>query len=145
MAYQAKTSPTKVKVATYLGAITDDARRADCKTLSALMKRVTGCSPKMWGPSIVGFDSYHYRYPSGHEGDSCVVGFSSGSAHITVYLMPGFEAAETKAALARLGKHRTGKSCLYLKRLADVELDVLEELVVRAVAAMRSLYPKGSS
>lgn len=140
--YEAKTKPTKARVSSYLAGIADVARRNDCKTIAALMRRVTGSSPRMWGPSIVGFGSYHYRYQSGHEGDYCLVGFSSGKAHITLYLMCGYEAASTKALLAKLGKHRTGKACLYIKRLSDVQLPVLEKLVVRSVADTRRRYPR---
>jgi hypothetical protein len=138
---EAKTQPTSVSVTTYLAGVADEARRQDCKDLVALMKRVTGCSPAMWGPSIVGFDSYHYRYDSGHEGDSCVVGFSSGKAHISVYLLSGYEAADTQALLSQLGKHKIGKACLYIKRLADVQLPVLEQLIANSVAETKRRYP----
>lgn len=139
--YEAKTKPTGVSVASYLAGIEDEARRNDCRKMAAIMKRVTGCAPRMWGPSIVGFGRYHYKYESGHEGDSCVVGFSSGKGHISVYLVPGYESAETRALLAQLGKHRTGKACLYIKRLSDVELPVLEQLVSRSVAETKRRYP----
>ena len=112
---EAKTKPTKVSVRSYLNAIEDPARRADCETISALMERVTGCPPVMWGTSIVGFDQYHYKYESGHEGDSCVVGFSSRKGDISVYIMAGYEETATKALLAKLGKHKIGKACLYIK------------------------------
>ena len=132
--YEAKTKPTEVSVTSYFAAIDDDSRRQDCKELAALMRRVTGCAPKMWGSSIVGFDSYYYKYESGHEGESCVVGFSSRKGDISVYLLPGYEAPETKTLLAQLGKHKTGKACLYIKRLSDVQLPVLEQLVAQSVA-----------
>jgi hypothetical protein len=135
--YKAKTRPTGRSVTAYLDAIGDDGRRRDCKALAALMRRVTGCAPRMWGPSIVGFDSYHYKYASGHEGDACVVGFSSRKGDITVYLAAGYEGTEVKALLAQLGRHRTGKVCLYLKRLSDVRLPVLEQLIAGSVAATR--------
>jgi hypothetical protein len=140
--YEAKTKPTKVSVAGHLAAIEDETRRKDCKQLAAIMKRITGCAPKMWGPSIVGFDSYHYRYDSGHEGDCCVVGFASRKADLTIYLLSGYEDAQTKALLAQLGKHKIGKACLYVKRLADVQLPILEELIKRSVAETRRRYPK---
>jgi len=139
--YQAKTKPTKLSVASYIAAIADDTRRADCKKLAAMMKRLTGCAPKMWGTSIVGFDSYHYKYDSGHEGDSCVVGFSSRKGDLSIYLMGGYESAEAKALLAQLGKHKIGKACLYVKRLADIQLPVLEKLVTRSVAFVKQRYP----
>ncbi len=142
--YEAKAKPTTASVASYLNAITDQERRKDCKTLVTIMKRVTGCSPKMWGSSIVGFDSYHYKYASGHEGDSCVVGFSSRKGDLTVYLLGGYEDAATKALLAQLGKHKIGKACLYLKRLAEIDLSILEQLIARSVAATRSRYSKSA-
>lgn len=139
---EAKTKPTGASVTAYLNAIDDPERRKDCKTLATLMKKATGCSPKMWGPSIVGFDAYHYVYASGHEGDSCVVGFSSRKDALSVYLLAGYEEATTKALLAKLGKHKIGKACLYLKRLADVQLPILEQLIVRSVAETRRRYPQ---
>lgn len=137
--YEAKTKPTASNVGAYLEAIPEEGRRRDCQQLAALMERVTGCPPVLWGTSIVGFDRYHYRYASGHEGDSCVVGFAARKGDISLYLMGGYEGAE--ALLARLGKHRTGKACLYIKRLEDVQLPVLEQLVARAVAFIRARYP----
>ena len=139
--YEPKTQPTEVSVDACLAGITDEARRTDCKAIAALMMRVTGCAPRMWGPSIVGFDSYHYKYASGHEGDACVLGFSSGRAHISVYLTSGYEAAETKALLSQLGRHKIGKACLYIKRLSDVHLQVLEQLIAGSVAETRRRYP----
>lgn len=140
--YEAKTRPTGVKVSSYLAAIEDDERRKDCKALAAMMRRVTGCPPKMWGPGIVGFDSYHYKYASGHEGDCAVVGFSSRKGDISIYVLTGYEDPEMKKLLARLGRHKTGKVCLYVRRLADVELPVLEALVRRSVADTRRRYKK---
>ncbi len=140
--YEAKTKPTAASVTAFIGTIADEERRKDCRTLVALMKRVTGCAPKMWGPSIVGFDRYRYTYASGHSGESCVVGFSPRKGDITVYLLTGYEGAATQRLLAKLGKHRTGKACLYIKRLADVQLPVLERLVEQSVAEMRKRHPK---
>lgn len=139
---EAKTKPTEVSVASYLAAIEDDERRKDCKTLSTLMKRVTGCPARMWGESIVGFDGYHYKYASGHEGDCCVVGYSSRKGDISLYLLSGYDDPDTKKLLARLGKHKTGKACLYIRRLSDVELPVLEQLIERSVEETRRRYPK---
>ena len=139
--YEAKTEPTEVSVSSYLAGITDETRRADCKAIAALMKRSTGCAPKMWGPSIVGFDSYHYKYASGHEGNACVVGFSSGKARISIYLTSGYEAAETKALLSQLGSHKIGKACLYIKHLSDVQLPVLEQVIAESVAETKRRYP----
>ncbi|HZZ20098.1 MAG TPA: DUF1801 domain-containing protein [Opitutaceae bacterium] len=135
--YKAKTKPTKTGPKTYLEAIVDDVRRKDCKDLAALMKRVTGCSAKMWGPSIVGFGTYHFKYESGHEGDSPVAGFSSRKSDITIYLAAG-HLAKAGALLGKLGKHKAGKGCLYLKRLSDVEMPVLERLIKQSVADIRS-------
>jgi len=140
--YEAKTKPTEVSVASFLNAIEDAERRKDCKALVALMKRATGCAPRMWGPSIVGFDRYHYKYASGHEGDSCVVGFSSRKGDISIYLMGIYEDAGAKLLLGKLGKHKAGKACVYVRRLADVQVPVLEQLVARSVADTRRRYPK---
>jgi hypothetical protein len=135
-----KTKPTGASVRSYIDALEDGTRRKDCKAISALMKRVTGCTPKMWGPSIVGFGSYHYEYASGHSGDMCLAGFSSRGREIVVYLMVGDEGAEK--LFSALGTHRRGKSCLYFKRLADVQVPVLEELVTRCCAETRRRYPE---
>jgi hypothetical protein len=134
--YDAKTKITQARFASYLAAIEDAERRKDCRDLAALMKRVTGCIPKMWGTSIVGFDSYHYKYDSGHEGDCPVVGFSSRKAEISVYLASGYQ-AKSKELLPLLGKHKTGKACLYIKRLSDVQLPILERMVAQSVAETR--------
>ena len=137
--YEAKTKPTKASVTAYLNAIEDPVRRKDCKELAKLMTRVTGCRPKMWGPSIVGFEQYHYRYAGGHEGDSCIIGFSSRKSDLTIYMMAGFLGAE--GLLSKLGKHRTSKACLYVKRLEDLQLPILERLLARAVEETRRIYP----
>ena len=138
--YEAKTKPTRASVAAYLNAIEDESRRKDCKELAKLMTRVTGCKPKMWGPSIVGFDQYHYKYASGHEGDSCVIGFSSRKGDLTIYA--GCHLAES--LLPKLGRHRSGRACLYVKHLADLDLSVLEQILVRSVAETRRRYPPPS-
>ena len=136
---EAKTQPTTQSVSSYLEDIDDDARRKDCKQLAALMKRVTGRAPVMWGTSIVGFDRYHYTYASGHKGQSCVVGFSARKGPISVYVSAGYDGAED--LLQQLGKHKIGKACLYINKLADVKLPVLEQLLVRAVAETKRRYP----
>jgi hypothetical protein len=140
--YEAKTKPTEVSVSDYFDGIADPQRRQDCKELADLMTRVTGCKPRMWGTSIVGFDEYHYKYASGHEGNMCVVGFSSRKGDITLYLLPGDESDEVKDLFSRLGKHKTGKACLYIKRLSDIQLPVLEQLIVHSVAETRRRYPQ---
>lgn len=134
-----KTKQTEASVGEYLDAIEDPRRRADCGAITALMRQVTKCEPKMWGPSIVGFGSYHYRYETGHEGDACLVGFSSRKPEIVVYIAEEFEAREK--LLEELGKHRTGKVCIYFKRLTDIDVVVLEELVKASVAEVKKRYP----
>jgi hypothetical protein len=138
--YEAKTKPTRVSLTSYLSTIADAERRKDCKALSALMKKATGCAPTIWGTSIVGFGRYHYKYASGHEGDSCVIGFSSRKGDISLYLMAVLQDPASKPLLARLGKHKAGKGCLYVKRLSDVDTQVLEQLVTRGVAYIRATY-----
>ena len=128
-----KTKPTKLNVAAFIGGITDQTRRADAKALVKLMHSATGEKPQMWGPSIIGFGSYHYRYESGREGDMPLVGFSPRKAATVLYGM-----GEGKALLAKLGKHTMGKGCVYIKNLADVDQAVLEAMVVKSVAATRA-------
>lgn len=138
--YKAKTKPTSISLASYLATITDESRRKDCQEIAMLMERVTGCKPQMWGTSIVGFDQYHYKYPSGHEGDAVVFGFSSHKGDITIYL-DGFESTETKSLLSQLGRHKTGKVCLYIKHLSDLDMNVLEKLISLSVAQIQLRYP----
>ena len=123
----------------FIAAVPDAAKRADATALLALMQRITGEPPVMWGPSIVGFGSYHYRYDSGREGDSPIVGFSPRKTSLVLYIVTGFSGAE--ALLGKLGTHSIGKSCLYIKRLADVDMATLETLIRTSVAEMRSRYP----
>ncbi len=128
-----KTKPTKLSVAAFINGLTDQARRADAKALVKLMQSASGEKPQMWGPSIIGFGSYHYRYDSGREGDMPLVGFSPRKAATVLYGM-----GEGKALLAKLGKHTTGKGCVYIKKLADVDQQVLAAMVAKSVAAMRA-------
>ena len=128
-----KTKATTISVPAFLDTCVDVERRADAKALAKLMQKVTGDKPTMWGPSIVGFGSYHYTYESGREGDAPIVGFSPRKAANVLYGTIGFGGAD--ALLATLGKHTTGKGCLYIKKLADVDIRVLEMLVEKAVAA----------
>jgi hypothetical protein len=130
-----KTKPTRASVADYLASRATAEQMADCKRIKAICKRVTQQSPRMWGPSIVGYGSYTYTYESGHTGDACLAGFAVRGREIVVYLFA--ESREQRARLARLGKHRMTKSCLYLKRLADVDVAVLEELIAESVADAR--------
>lgn len=130
-----KTKPTMQTAADFLTAmVPDDQRRTDCFTLIGLMQEATGCEPIMWGPSIVGFGKYHYKYASGREGDWMVTGFSPRKNDLTLYIMPGFD--RYAELMTKLGKHKTGKSCLYLKRLADVDLKILKQLIDASVKAM---------
>lgn len=132
------TQPTGQDPAEFVAAIDHPTRRADAETLLAMMSRVTGCEPKMWGPSIVGFGRYHYRYDSGREGEFMLTGFAPRKSNLVLYVMPGYE--EKTDMLDRLGKHRIGKSCLYVNKLADVDLDVLEEIVTTGLEEMRERY-----
>jgi hypothetical protein len=129
-----KTKASKASVAAFLAAIPDEERRKDCKAVAKLMREATGEKPVLWGANIVGFGTYRYQYASGGTGDWPVVGFSPRKNDLTLYLMAGFE--RHADLMAKLGRHRTGKSCLYLKRLADADPAVLKELVGRSVAAM---------
>ena len=133
-----KTKSTDADVSAFLDAIGDDQRREDCRTLLALMGRITGKPAVMWGPSIVGFDTYHYKYESGREGDWAVTGFSPRKGDISVYLTAG--SPEQDDLLARLGRHKMGKACLYIRRLADIDLAVLEQLITASVAEVRRRY-----
>ena len=124
---EAKTKQTDASVESFLNKISDPQQRADSFALVEMMKEITGCEPKMWGSSIVGFDSYHYKYASGHEGDSPIAAFSPRKQSLTVYLMPGFE--QHGELLKKLGKHKTAKSCLYIKRLDDIHRPSLKKLI----------------
>jgi Domain of unknown function (DU1801) len=129
-------SPSGEDVAAFLDAIPDDRRREDARALCALMQEVTGEPPAMWGASIVGFGSYHYRYESGHEGDSALASFAPRKQATVVYLAGYFE-GEDAALVERLGPVKTGKGCLYIKRLDDVDHDALRELIDRSVRTRR--------
>ena len=133
-----KTQATTVDPKGFVAAVQHPVRRADAGVLLELMSRVTGCQPKMWGPSIVGFGSYHYKYESGREGDFIMTGFSAQKAKLSVYIIPGYD--NLGEELSRLGKHKIGKSCLYINKLADVDMAVLEEIVRKSVVEMRAKY-----
>lgn len=130
-----KTRATKASVAAFIGAVADETRRADARALVKLMQAVTGEKPKMWGPSIVGFGTHHYVHDTGREGDVPLVGFSPRKPATVLYGLKGFRGFE--ALLARLGPHKEGGGCVYVKKLADVDPKVLKELVARSVAAKR--------
>ena len=131
-----KTKPTKLSVAAFINALTDRERRADAKALVKLMESAAGEKPKMWGPSIIGFGHYHYKYESGREGDMPVIAFSPRKAATVLYGTTGFDKAA--ALLARLGNHTTGKGCLYIRKLSEVDQQVLKALLVKSVAAKRA-------
>ena len=135
-----KTKPTEVSVSAFIDALKDETKRADAKVLLKLMQSATGEKPKMWGPSIIGFGSYHYTYESGREGDMPLTGFSPRKAATVVYGITGFN--DSDALRAKLGKHTTGVGCVYIKKLADVDQKVLQTLITKAVAAKRAEHPK---
>lgn len=136
-----KTRPGDASVDAFLDSVDNEDRRQDARRVAAMMQRATQEPPRMWGDRIVGFGSYHYTYASGREGDWPLTGLSPAKRHLTLYIMPGFD--DYQGLLAALGKHRTGKSCLYVNRLQDVDMQILEDLVRRSVADMRRRYPQG--
>lgn len=129
-----KTKRNKGNVESFLNSVPDEKKRQDSFKVLELMKQVTGKEPEMWGESIVGFGSYHYKYASGQEGDWFLVGFSPRKQNITLYIMSGFD--EYEQLLTKLGKHSTGKSCLYIKKIEDVDMGILKELVRQSVEHM---------
>ena len=134
-----KTTPTTASVDAFLDALDDAAKQDDSRAVAAMMTEITGAPATMWGTSIVGFGNYHYRYASGREGDFFETGFAPRKRALTLYVMAGF--SQYEALLGRLGKFTTGKSCLYVKRLADVDMGVLRELVAHSVNTIREKYP----
>jgi hypothetical protein len=133
-----KTKRNKGDVEAFLNSVPDEKKRRDSFTILELMKQVTGEEPKMWGDSIIGFGSYHYKYESGREGDWFVTGFSPRKQNLTIYIMSGFD--EYDNLMSRLGKYKTGKSCLYIKKIDDVDQDVLQELVKKSVEHMEESH-----
>jgi hypothetical protein len=136
-----KTQKNDARVEDFLEGVENEQKRDDSKRIVELMHDVTGEDPAMWGESIVGFGEYTYRYASGREGEWMLVGFSPRKQNLTVYIMSGFK--EYEDLLRRLGKHKTGKSCLYINKLDDVDIEVLEELVAKSVEHMRRTHPSG--
>jgi hypothetical protein len=126
-----KTKPTDQSVEAFLNSVAYEKKRRDCFTILELMQQVTGTEPEMWGSTIVGFGRYHYKYASGREGDWFLTGFSPRKQNLTLYIMAGF--TEYEALLSKLGKHSTGKSCLYIKKIEDIDLEALRELVRQSV------------
>ncbi len=136
---ETKTKPTGASVDAYLASRANPEQLKDCKTIMAICKRVTKQQPKMWGPSIVGYGSYTYRYESGHSGESCLAAFAVRGRELVVYIIA--DTPEQVARLARLGKHKMGKSCLYFKRLADLDVKILEALIAGSIAEVKRRYP----
>ncbi|SLN49532.1 DUF1801 domain-containing protein [Ruegeria meonggei] len=134
-----KTVPTDHSVDQFLAAVQPEKRAEDAQALNTLFRSVTGFAPVMWGTSIVGYGRYHYRYHSGREGDFLATGFSPRKAAMSIYIMPGY--ADFGGILSRLGKHRIGKSCLYVNKLADIDLDVLSELIRAGLDDLERRWP----
>ncbi|MEM1375435.1 MAG: DUF1801 domain-containing protein [Pseudomonadota bacterium] len=134
-----KTQPTPVDPMEFIASIEHPTRRADALVLDQMFRRITGWEPRMWGPTIVGYGSYHYTYESGREGDCNATGFSPRKAAQSIYIMPGYQ--DYGDILARLGKHKHGKACLYVTKLADIDIDVLEELVRAGLDDLSRMYP----
>ena len=133
-----KTKETTVSVDDFIAAVADANQRTDAQKLRALMEHLSGEPARMWGPSIIGFGSYHYKYESGREGDMCRIGFSPRKGQTVLYLIDGFE--RQPELMTRLGKHKTGKSCLYINRLSDIDVNVLGDLIYRSVESMQEKY-----
>ena len=138
--YELKTKVNNADVVKFLKSVKDEKQQEDSLVLLDLMTKVTKQPAKMWGPSIIGFGSYHYKYDSGHEGDMCQVGFSPRKQSLTLYILPGFE--KNQDLMKKLGKYKTGKSCLYIKRLEDVDMKVLNELIKRGLIQTKELTKK---
>lgn len=134
-----KTKPNPVPVADFIAAVEPPARRAEAERLDALFRQVTGFTPAMWGPTIIGYGHYHYRYASGREGDAPATGFSPRKAELSLYIMPGYQ--DYAALLSRLGKHRLGKSCLYIRHLSEIDMDVLAELIATGLTDLGKFWP----
>jgi len=133
-----KTKENDASVEAFLDAVPDEKRRTDARAVAEMLERVTGCPPRMWGTSIIGFDRYDYIYESGRSGSLCIIGVSPRKAALTLYIMPGFRIYDE--LMAKLGKYKTGKSCLYIKRLEDIDMKVLERLAAASVKWMRKKY-----
>jgi hypothetical protein len=140
---ETKTKPTAVPFEEFVAGVEPEVRQADAKALDAFFRRVTGWQPVMWGPSLVGYGSYAYRYATGHGGTALATGFSPRKAELSIYIMPGYQ--DYAPILSRLGKHRIGKSCLYARRLSDIDMDVLEELVRAGLADLGKIWPVSPS
>lgn len=135
-----KTRPNEASVEDFINSVKDETKREDSRIIADLMAEITGEEPKMWGPSIVGFGTYHYKYASGREGDWMRIGFSPRKQNLTLYIMDGFDKYDE--LLSSLGKYKTGKSCLYVNKLADIDMKVLRRLVKASVAHFNKKYGK---
>jgi hypothetical protein len=140
---EVKTKPTQASVKEFLNQIPDKQRREDCFAIAKMMEEVTGAKPKMWGPSIVGFGSYHFKYDSGREGDWLMTGFSPRKNDLTLYIMMGFE--KHRELMEQLGKHKTAKSCLYIKRLSDIHQPTLKKLIKASVKQLNEYVASRTS
>ena len=138
--YEPKTKVTTVSPKDFIAAMEDGTRKTDAEILLKWMSKVTGLKPEMWGPSIIGYGRYAYTYESGHSGEMCLTGFSPRKANMVVYVLPGYTSAEMTDRLARLGKHKTGQSCLYLGSLDKIDMGVLAEIVTDGIAHMRKKH-----
>ncbi|WP_435660594.1 DUF1801 domain-containing protein [Leisingera caerulea] len=136
---QNKTVPTGASVEAFLASVEPARKAAEAQELDALFRRVSGFEPRLWGPSIIGYGRYHYRYASGREGDFLATGFSPRKARHSIYIMPGYQ--DYGAILSRLGKHKLGKSCLYVNKLADIDLEVLAELIRAGLKDLNAIWP----
>jgi hypothetical protein len=141
MASEPKTKQTEASVDDHLAAVANERRRNDATPVMEMMTRITGLEPKLWGTSVIGFGSYHYKYASGREGDWPITAVAARKQALSVYIMPGF--SDYRDLMGKLGKYKTGVSCLYINKLADVDLAVLEALITRSVTDMRERYPDG--
>ncbi|PLT28857.1 DUF1801 domain-containing protein [Peribacillus deserti] len=137
--YELKTKETENNVIEFIEAVESPKKREDAYKLLDIFTETTGYTAKMWGPSIIGFGSYHYKYESGHEGDAPLVGFSPRKAKISLYFAPGDQ--EREQLLQKLGKHTTGKACVYINKLADVDIDIIKALIVQSVELLKQRYP----
>ncbi|WP_264554062.1 DUF1801 domain-containing protein [Flavobacterium sp. N2038] len=134
-----KTTETENSVVDFINLVPDEVKRNDAFELIKMMQQQTGFEPKMWGPSIIGFGSYHYKYESGHEGDAPLAAFSPRKAAITLYF--SLSAEDREELIAKLGKHKPSKGCIYIKKLADIDLEILKKMVLLSVKNLNKLYP----
>ncbi len=133
-----KTTETQNSVTDFINAVDNDVKRNDAFELLKIIQETTGFEPKMWGPSIIGFGSYHYKYDSGHEGDAPLAGFSPRKAAMTVYF---YLPEEERELLSKLGKHTSSKACIYIKKLADIDIEVLKKIILLSITYTQNLYP----